>query len=102
MSENQAVEAVREKALVAWRRDKTQRFSFQCDAYTYANGKRPSVLVAIATKAGSVVMAADMADWLDPQETMVEMILSFMGLKSADPTAMQKAVEQKAALPVKR
>lgn len=86
---NPAVEAVRAKALAVWHPG--QRYAFHADPHTYANGKKPAVLLAIVTRAGSLVLALDMAEWNSPGEHAVEMILEFIGLEK--PTAMERATQ---------
>lgn len=89
-----AVEKVRAKALAALKPG--DRYAIANDPYTFAKGKRPSVLIGIATRRGSIVMAMDMADWLHPEELAATMMLEFIGCKPA--SAMEKAVEAKKSL----
>ena len=89
---NAAVEAVRAKALALWKPG--MKYAIATDPNTYGRGKRPSVLVAIVTRHGSVVIAMDNTDWVDPDETAAEMMLEFIGCTR--PTVLEKAVEAKA------
>lgn len=98
---NPAVEAVRGKALTMWRGGK-QRYAFAADPNTYARGKKPAVLVAIVTRAGSLVLAIDATDWVDKEETVAEMMLAFIGCEPAGGTALERAKAEKAALPKKK
>jgi hypothetical protein len=90
---NPAVEAVRAKALAAWKPG--LKYAFATDPNTYGRGKRPSVLIAIVTRAGSIVVAMDNTDWVDPTEPAAEMILEFIGCTR--PTVIDTATAAKAA-----
>ena len=93
-----AVEAVRAKALAAWRPG--LKYAFASDPATFQRGKKPAVLLAIVTRTQSLVMAIDQADWLDPVEPVVEMLLSFIGCET--PSAMELATEAKKEIKAKR
>lgn len=93
-----AVEQVRARALALL--GPHDRYAFASDPDTFGHGKtKQSVLIGIATRHGSLVMAMDASDWMDPEELACTMMLEFVGCKPA--TAMEKAVEAKAALPKK-
>lgn len=91
-----AVERVRAKALALWRPG--NRYSIATDPNTFARGKRPSVLIAIATASESIVLAMDVADWMDPAEMAAVMIMEFVGFEPATVDAYDAAVEARAAV----
>ena len=87
-----AVEAVRAKALAQLKPGNS--YAFAADPNTFARGKtRQSVLIGIATRAGSLVMAIDMEEWVNLEDLPVEMILEFIGCTR--PTAHELATAAK-------
>lgn len=73
-----AVEAVRARALALLKPGK--RYGIANDPDTFAHGKtRQAVLIGIATRAGSIVLAIDMKEWKNLDDLPAEMILEFVG-----------------------
>lgn len=99
-----AVERVRAKALALWRPG--NRYSIATDPNTFAAlkpealaaGRKPAVLIAIATEKESIVLAMDVDDWLDPAELAAVMIMEFVGFEPATVDAYDAAVEARAAV----
>ena len=78
-----AVEAVRAKALTQLKPG--NRYAFATDPHTFARGKtRQSVLIGIATRAGSIVLAIDMNEWTNLADLPAEMLLEFIGCTRPD------------------
>jgi hypothetical protein len=96
-----AVEAVRAKAIASWRDgvarqgDKFKK-AVATDATTFGRGKRPSALIAIVNKAGSIVLAIDMDEYLRGEWPAWEMMLEFAGC--THPAPIEKAIKDKAAI----
>ena len=90
-----AVEAVRARALASFKPG--NRYSLASDPDTFARGKkRQSVLIGIATSAGSIVLAIDMSEWTNLADLPAEMILEFVGCTRPDAYELAKIAKSKA------
>lgn len=87
-----AVEAVRARAIKFLKPGNS--YGIAADTTTFAHGKtKQSVLIGIATRAGSIVMAIDMSEWVNLEDLPAEMILEFIGCTR--PTAHELATVAK-------
>lgn len=92
MTEHPAVTALRDRAIAFQRKHKTD-VSFCTDAHTFARGKNPGVLVAIARPDIAYVIAIDAAEFTWEEQLMFANLMGFPD--AVKPSAMERLTTTK-------